>query len=76
MTPLLAEIEYRRIRNASAFNVEGGQRRNVNQHMREYSFSDGSILRIYRKGHASVATGPGDYRTVIVGLLRTNAFGR
>lgn len=70
-----AATEYNRIRNASAFNIEGGKRRNVNQHMREYVFADGSILRVYRAGHAAVARAPGDYQTVIIGSLRTNAFG-
>lgn len=72
----LAELEYRRIRRARAFTIQGGKRRNVNQHMREYTFADGSILRVYRAGHASVSTGAGDYRTVIVGTLETNAFGK
>lgn len=71
----LAEKEYRRIHHAIAFNIEGGKRRKVNQYMWEYEFSDGSILRLYRAGHAAVATGAGDFKTVIVGTLRTNAFG-
>jgi len=72
-----AETEYHRIRNASAFNVDASaKRRNVNQHMREYTFPDQSILRIFRDGRATVARKAGDFQTVIIGALRVNAFGK
>lgn len=67
--------EYNRIRHLAGFTIERAQARNVNQHMREYTFDDGSILRVYRSGCAAVATGPGDYRTITKGTIRANAFG-
>ncbi len=71
-----AATEYYRIRKLTAFNVNGGKRRNVNQHMREYTFPDGSILRLYRDGRASVARRSGDFETVIVGTIAANVFGK
>ena len=70
-----ASREYDRIRHLSAFNVTEAKPRKVNQYLREYTFRDGSILRLYCKGHASAATGPGEYKTIVVGLIRANAFG-
>jgi hypothetical protein len=71
-----AHAEYQSIRNCVAFTINGAKRRNVNQYMREYSFSDGSILRIYKRGFASVANGPGDYQVTIIGNIKINAFGK
>jgi hypothetical protein len=71
----LAEKAYRTVRHLAGFSLSEAKRRTVNQHMRAYTFADGSILRVYRGGRASVATGPGDYRTYIVGTIRANAWG-
>lgn len=72
-----AYTEYNRIRTLSAFNIDpSAKRRNVNQHMREYTFQDGSILRIYRDSKATVARGRGDFETVVIGAIRVNAFGK
>lgn len=73
---MMAVAEYHRVRRLAAFNVIGAKRRNVNQHMREYTFPDGSILRLYRDSKATVARAAGDYQTVIVGSILTNTFGR
>ena len=67
--------EFYRIRHLAGFNVAANRARNVNQYMRKYEFSDGSLLRLYRGGKASVATGFGDYKTILVGQIRANAFG-
>lgn len=65
---------YHEIRNAAAFSLSGkATRRNVNQHMREYTFPDKSVLRIYRKGYA-VATDTQGTPQVICDI-RCNAFG-
>lgn len=62
--------EYQRIRNAVAFNVDSAaKRRNVNQHLRTYTFDDGSVLEIYKSGKAIVPH-------QVVGQLCTNAFGK
>lgn len=66
--PNEAYNEYQRIRNLSAFSINA-KRRNVNQHMREYTFNDGSTLLVYRSGKAVVPH-------MVVGQLRVNAFGR
>ncbi len=72
-----AETEYYRVRHLAAFNVNGAtRRRTVNQHMREYHFADGSILRVYRSGKASAARGTGDFQTTVIGTIQANAFGR
>lgn len=71
---LQAYTEFCKIKTAVAFTITGAKRRNVNQYMRAYTFNDGSILRIYRDGRASVATGLGDYKTILIGLIRANAF--
>lgn len=61
--------EYNRIKNLSAFTVQGATRRNVNQHMRKYVFKDGSELEIYKSGKAVVPH-------LVVGAIRCNAFGQ
>lgn len=72
-----AQTEYNRIRKAVAFNIDPiATRRNVNQFMREYTFPDRSILRLYRDGRATVSRDKGDYQTLIIGEMRVNAFGK
>lgn len=71
----MAEKAYHTVRHLAGFSLPEAKRRRVNQHMRAYTFTDGSIMRVYRGGRASVATGPGDYRTYLVGTIRANAWG-
>lgn len=70
-----AYAEYLRIRHASAFSIKGGKRRKVNQNLRTYTFADGSVLKLYKSGKATVSTNErGD--VMLVGRIQTNAFGR
>lgn len=69
ITESLAYLEYKRIRNLAAFNVDSkAMRRKINQHMRRYTFPDGSILEIYKSGKALVPH-------AVIGQLRANTFG-
>ena len=66
--------EYQRIKPLAAFNVVGATaRRRLNQHAKEYRFSDGSTLKIYRKGRACAFDSNGF--GIVVGTIRANAFG-
>ena len=70
---LNAEIEYHRIRNAVAFNVQGGKRDHRNQHYVRYSFPDGSRLALHRGSFARVFS-PGGL-CIIIGSIRVNVIG-
>lgn len=72
----IAGTTYNEIRGLIAFSITNGKRRNVNQYLREYIFEDGSILRIYKSGWASAATGYGDFKTFIVGSIRAQTWGK
>jgi hypothetical protein len=71
----MAGTTYDEIRKLVAFSITNAKRRNVNQFMREYEFADGSILRIYKNGKASAASGRGDYKTFVSGFIRAQAWG-
>lgn len=67
--PCQAYTEYKRIRPLVAFNISrDAKRKNINQHLRIYTFPDGSELYIYRSGKALVP-----YQ--VCGLLKVNSFG-
>jgi hypothetical protein len=73
-TNSLALQEYDRIRTLAAFTITNAVRRNINQYVRDYTFPDGSRLRICA-GFAS-ATGPNDVGVLACGAIRANAWGR
>lgn len=62
------------VKHAAGFNVQGATGRNVNQHMREYTFPDQSKLRIYRAGLAAILKRHA-LPDCITGL-RVNSFGK
>ena len=68
----LATKEYQKIKNLSAFNIESAESKKINQHVREYTFPDTSVLKIHKKGEAKVIH---NGFVVIHGSLKTNAFG-
>lgn len=67
--------EYQRIRYAIAFTIADAVRRNVNQYVRDYTFGDGSVLRIFKAGFAHVVE-RNKGNVVVCGAIRCNAFGR
>jgi len=70
-----AEQEYHRVRHLAAFTLTApAKRRNVNQHVREYTYPDGSILRLFRRGYATVVLGRGGF-VIVIGTIRANAWG-
>lgn len=70
-----AEQEYHRVRHLAAFTLTApAVRRNVNQHLREYTYPDGSILRLFRSGYATVALGRGGL-VAVIGTIRASAWG-
>lgn len=70
-----AEQEYHRVRHLAAFTITApAKRRNVNQHVREYAYPDGSTLRLFRRGHATVVLGHGGF-VIVIGTIRANAWG-
>ena len=70
----IAEQEYHRVRRLAAFSITLAPWRKVNQHLREYTFADGSVLRLYSRGYATAATGP-QGPVMVIGNIRTNGFG-
>jgi hypothetical protein len=46
--PTLAYLELKAVRNLPAFNIVGAKVTKLNQHARQYAFSDGSVLKITR----------------------------
>jgi len=75
MTDSLALQEYDRIRTLAAFTVVGAQRRNINQHVRDYTFPDGSVLHIFRRGYASATAAGHDAPVMVIGDIRAKAWG-
>lgn len=73
-TPTLAYVELQSIRKLAAFSIQGATLRKLNQHAREYTFADASVLRIYRSGRAQSFIRKGGLCDC-VSLLRVNAFG-
>lgn len=47
MRDYAAAREYERIKDASAFNIQGATCKRINQHLTLYIFADGSRLAIY-----------------------------
>lgn len=69
---MLAYDAYYAIKNCIAFNVPGNPKKTkVNQHLTEFKYSDGSILRIYpNKSRANVVDENGF--VIVIGALRIN----
>ena len=77
MTPhqTQAEQDYHRVRHLAAFTLTApATRRNINQHVREYTYPDGSVLRLFRSGYATVVLGHGG-AVIVIGTIRANAWG-
>lgn len=72
--PTLAYLELQDIRKLAAFSIVGANIRKLNQHAREYTFTDGSILKIYKAGRGESYLNKGGLCDC-VSLLMVNAFG-
>lgn len=68
---LLAYQEMQRVNKLSAFNVKGHEtKRKLNQHAVEYKFYDNSVLRIYKRGFATVSWGK--HKDIAIAPLNIN----
>lgn len=74
-TNSLALQEYDRIRTLAAFTITNAARRNINQHVRDYTFPDGSRLRIFARGYATATAAGHDAPVMAIGVIRANAWG-
>lgn len=73
MSVSIAYDLYHTYKNVAAFSLPNAKQRKVNQHMRTYTFSDGSQLHVHRAGFARATNTNG--LVVVIGAIRANAFG-